>query len=299
MTRSSLSMRAGASAVALTLVAASLATPLATPLAAQYPTRPPAAAAVKPAQFPPFQETVLSNGLRVVLVESHRDPMVAFRLVMPAGKLFEPKGKEGTADMVAGLLTKGAGQRTADQIAEAIEAAGGSLTGFADNDFLSLAGSVLSTNAPLAFQLLGDAIARPTFPEQEVELLRTQTLSALTLEQSQPASIASRVFDAGVYGAHPYGRRATPASVRGLTRADLTAYQAARLKPRGALLVVAGDLTLDQLKALAEQSFAGWTGYPAAAPTFGAPPARARTEIVLVHRPGSVQSNIVVGAAAG
>ncbi|GLC23769.1 insulinase family protein [Roseisolibacter agri] len=288
-------LRAGASVSALTLVAASLATPV----AAQYPTRPPAAAAVKPAQFPPFQEVVLSNGLRVVLVESHRDPMVAFRLVMPAGKLFEAKGKEGTADMVAGLLTKGAGQRTADQIAEAIEAAGGSLTGFADNDFLSLAGSVLSTHAPLAFQLLGDAVARPTFPEQEVELLRTQTLSALTLEQSQPASIASRVFDAGVYGAHPYGRRATPPSVRALTRADLVAYQAARLKPRGALLVVAGDLTLDQLKTLAEQSFAGWTGYPAAAPTFGAPPARARTEIVLVHRPGSVQSNIVVGNLIG
>ncbi len=291
MTRPLSLLRASASAAALLLAAA----PLAGTLSAQQPTRPPAPAPVKPAQFPPFQETVLSNGLRVVLVENHRDPVVAFRLVVPAGKLFDAKGKEGTADMVASLLTKGAGQRSAEQIAEAIEAAGGSLTGFADNDFISLAGSVLASNAPLAFQLLGDAVARPTFPEKEVELVRTQSLSALTLEQSQPASIAARVFDAGLYGDHPYGRRATPQSVRALTRADLAAYQAARLKPRGALLVVAGDISLDQLKALGEQSFAGWTGYPAAAPTFGAPPGRARTEIVLVHRPGSVQSNIVVG----
>ena len=288
MTRPSSLLRASASAAALLVTVAPLAS-------AQQPTRPPAPAAVKPAQFPPFQEAVLANGLRVVLVENHRDPVVAFRLVLPAGKLFDAKGKEGTADVVASLLTKGAGQRTAEQIAEAIEAAGGSLTGSADNDFISLSGSVLASNAPLAFQLLGDAVARPTFPEKEVELVRTQSLSALTLEQSQPASIAARVFDAGLYGDHPYGRRATPQSVRALTRADLAAYQAARLKPRGALLVVAGDLSMAQLKTLADRSFAGWTGDPAPAPTFGAPPSRARSEIVLVHRPGSVQSNIVVG----
>ncbi|MGZ8455664.1 MAG: insulinase family protein [Gemmatirosa sp.] len=292
MTRPSLTSVRGAAA--LLAVAA-----LAPAAGAQYPTRPPAAAAVQPAQFPPFQETVLSNGLRVVLVENHRDPVVAFRLVMPAGKLFDAKGKEGTADVVASLLTKGAGSRTAEQVAEAIESAGGSLVGFSDNDFISLAGSVLSSNAPLAFQLLGDAVARPTFSEKEVELVRTQMLSSLTLQQSQPAAIAARVFDAGLYGNHPYGRRATPQSVRALTRTDLAAYQAARLKPRGALLVVAGDISLDQLKTVAEQSFAGWTGYPAAAPTFGAPPGRARTEIVLVHRPGSVQSNIVVGNLTG
>jgi zinc protease len=266
---------------------------------AQQPSRPPAAAPVKPAAFPPFQEAVLANGLRVVLVENHRDPVVAFRLVVPAGRFYDATGKEGAADMVANLLTKGAGSRTAEQIAESIESAGGSLTGFADNDFLSLAGSVLSNNAPLAFSLLGDAVARPTFPEREVELLRTQTLSSLQLEQAQPAAIASRVFDAGLYGSHPYGRRPTPASVRTLTRADLTAFQAARLKPRGALLVVAGDITLPQLRTLAEQHFASWTGAPAAEPTLATPPQRARTEIVLVHRPGSVQSNIVVGNLTG
>ncbi|MGZ8492066.1 MAG: hypothetical protein ACXWZS_07675, partial [Gemmatirosa sp.] len=76
MTRPSLTSVRGAAA--LLAVAA-----LAPAAGAQYPTRPPAAAAVQPAQFPPFQETVLSNGLRVVLVENHRDPVVAFRLVMP------------------------------------------------------------------------------------------------------------------------------------------------------------------------------------------------------------------------
>ncbi len=275
--------------------AAALIVALAPQARAQYPTTPPPAAAVQPAQLPPFQEAVLANGLRVVLVENHRDPVIAFRLVLPAGRLYEPKGKEGISEIAAGLLTKGAGSRTAEQVAEAIESAGGSLSGSADDDFVSLSGSVLANNAPLAFELLGDAVARPAFPEKEVELLRTQSLSALQLEQSQPGAIAGRVFAAGLYGDHPYGRRPTPETVRAITRADLAAFQAARLKPRGALLVLAGDVTMEQVRALAAQHFAGWTGYPAATPTFGAPPSRARSEIVLVHRPGSVQSNIVVG----
>ena len=278
------------------LTAFGLALAAAAPTArAQYPTQQPAPAPVRPAAFPPFQEATLANGVRVVLVESHRDPVVAFRLAVPAGDAYAPAGKEGLADMAAGLLTKGAGQRSADEVAAAIEGAGGSLAGFSGSDYLSLAGSVLSNNTALAMQLLGDAVARPTFPDREVELARQQTLSGLQLEESQPASIASRAFNRGLYGSHPYGRAATPPSVRGITRADLVAYQQARLRPQGALLVVAGDVTMPQLRALAEQSFAGWTGTPAAAPAPPAPPARTATSFLLVNRPGSVQANVVAG----
>jgi zinc protease len=280
-------------ALAAGLVAAAAAPALAQ--TSTYPTRPPAPAPVRPAAFPPFQEATLSNGVRVVLVENHRDPVIAFRLAVPAGDAYAPAGKEGLADMVAALVTKGAGARSADDVSAAIEGAGGSLGGFSGSDYLSVAGSVLSNNAALAMQLLGDAVARPAFAEREVELARQQTLSGLQLQESQPASVASRAFNRGLYGAHPYGRSATPASVRGITRADLVAYHQARLRPQGALLVVAGDVTMPQLRALAERSFAGWTGAPAAAPAMPAPPSRARPEILLVNRPGSVQANIVVG----
>lgn len=275
---------------------AALGIALAAPNArAQFPTQPPAPTPVRPAAFPPFQEATLANGVRVVLVESHRDPVVAFRLAVPAGDAYAPAGKEGLADMAAALVTKGAGQRSADEVAAAIEGAGGSLSGFSGSDYLSVAGSVLSNNTALAMQLLGDAVARPTFPDREVEIARQQTLSSLQLQESQPASIARRAFDRGLYGDHPYGRTATPASVRGITRADLVAYQQARLRPQGALLVVAGDVTMPQLRALAERSFAGWTGAPAAAPAPPAPPARTATGFLLVNRPGSVQANVVAG----
>ncbi len=291
--------RARRAALAAALLAAAAPALLPAAAAAQYPTTPPPAAPVRPAEFPPFQEATLANGVRVVLVESHRDPVVAFRLTLPAGNAYVPAGKEGLAGMVAQLLTKGAGARSADELATAIESAGGSIGGSAGDDFVSVAGSVLSNNTALAMQLLGDAVARPTFPERELELARQQSLSALQLELSQPAAIARRIFDAAVYGAHPYGRSPTPASVRAITRADLVAYHQARLRPQGALLVVAGDVTMPQLRAVAERSFAGWTGAPAAAPALAAPAAPARTELVLVNRPGSVQANIVAGNLTG
>ena len=264
-------------------------------LHAQYPTQPPPAGPIEPAVFPPFQEARLPNGLQLVVVENHEQPIVSISLSLPAGDAYDAAGKEGLADMVAGLLTKGAGTRTADQIAETIEGVGGSLSASAGRDFLTVDAGVLTPDAPLAFSMLADVVMRPTFPAAEVELARTQALSGLELQLSQPASIASRVFAERLYGAHPYARSATPASVRSLTRDDLVRFQRSRLRPGGALLVVAGDLPFAEARRLATAAFAGWTGAVPAAAAFPAPPARKATEIVLVHRPGSVQSNIVVG----
>ena len=275
------------------LVAAALL--VAPVLHAQVPTKAPAPGPVKPAQIPQFQETTLPNGLRVLLVESHRQPVVSIALMLPAGDAHDPAGKEGLASMVANVLTKGAGARTAEQVAADIEGVGGQIAASNNADFLNVRASVLSGNAPLAFELVGDAVARPTFATKEVELARTQAISGLQLEQSNPAALAQRYFAAQLYGAHPYGRRPNVTSVRGLTTDDLRAFQRTRLVPRGALLVVAGDIALARVRHLATQHFGGWSGTRAAEVARVKPPVRGQTEILLVHRPGSVQSNIVVG----
>jgi zinc protease len=262
---------------------------------AQYPKTPPPAGPLTPAPFPPFREVTLPNGLRILVVESHKQPIVSLSLSFGAGTVHDPAGKEGLAEMVAGLLTKGAGQRTAEQIAETIEGAGGSLSAGAGNDFLTVSASVLTQSLPLAFSLLADVVIRPTFPASEVDLLRTQTLSGLQVALAQPEAIAGNAFRKALYGEHPYARSAKPSSVGAITRDDITAFHRSRLRPGGALLVLAGDVTLSQARRLALQSFQGWLGTPAAAPAARPPVDRTATELVLVHRPGSVQSNILVG----
>lgn len=281
-------------ALAATLAFAALPV-LAGEAAAQFPTRPPAPLPLEPAQFPPFVDSVLTNGLRVIVVQNAKQPVLSLTLAMPAGAVNDPAGKSGVASMAATLLTKGAGERTADELAETIEGVGGSLFSGAGADFLSINTAVLNGDRELAFSLLSDVALRPTFPASEVELLRTQTLSGLALEKSQPSAIAARAFAKALYGDHPYGRREDEGSVRAITRDDLVSFHRTYVKPSAAVLVIAGDIEASEAIQLTEKAFGGWTGRAAAPPVARPAPQRARTAILLVHRPGSVQSNLVVG----
>jgi zinc protease len=263
--------------------------------AQQYPKTPPPPAPLTPVAFPPFHEEVLPNGVRLLVVESRKQPIVSLSLNLAAGSSSDPAGKEGLADMVAGLLTKGAGSRSAEEVAAAIEGAGGSLSSAAGTDFFSVNATVLTPSLPLAFELMSDAVIRPAFNNKELELLRTQTLSGLQVALTQPAEIASRRFRAALYGSHPYARSTSPASARAITRDDLIAFHRDRIRPQGALLVVAGAVSPAEARRLATAAFRQWTGRPVASTTAPAPPTRDRTEIILVHRPGSVQSNILAG----
>jgi zinc protease len=253
-----------------TLVLA-LATLIAAPVSAQYPASPPPAAAISPARFPPFQEALLPNGVRIVLVENHSQPVLSLTLTMPAGGVYDPPGKEGLANLVAQLLTKGAGSRSAEDFAATIEGVGGTGNAGAGRDCVSIEADVLSPQAELAFELVADAVMRPTFPPSELELIQTQTLSALQLELSQPDALASRFFAQHVYGRHPYARRPSEASTRAITREDVVQFQRGRLRPGGALMVLAGDITLARARTLASRAFQGWTGRATPAPAWKVP----------------------------
>jgi zinc protease len=269
-------------------------------LAAQaYPTTPPPPGPVRPLEFPAFRQETLPNGMQLVLIERHDAPVVSVSLALPGGASADPTGKEGLAQLTAQLLGKGAGARTAEQIAAASEGVGGTVSASADADYLAVQADFLAADAPLAFALVADLATRPTLPADELEIIRGSTLSLLQLQGSQPAFLAQKHLAARLYGDHPYARTPSPESVRGITRDDVAAFAAARLRPRGALLVVAGGLTWTRARELAEGAFGGWTGAPAPLPAAAAPaPRTGGPHIVLVHRPGSVQSNILAGNLA-
>src|SRR3989475_12359664 len=260
-----------------------------------FPSRAPAPARLRPVRFPPFREVALPNGMTLLLVENHEQPTLSLSLNFRAGSAYDPPGKEGVAEFGAELLTKGTPPRDAEQIAAAIEGVGGSSGASAGDDFLTASADVLSDHADLAFALLGDVTRRATFPEQEVELARTRYLSALAVEVSQPQNVAARAFQKEIYGRHPYGRNTSRAAYKPIRRNDVVSFAGRQVRPQGALLVVAGDITLARARELAMQAFGGWGGAAPPTPAFPAPPAKRGTDILLVNRPGSVQSNIVIG----
>jgi zinc protease len=260
-----------------------------------FPTRAPAPVRLRPVQFPPFRDVALPNGMTLLLVENHEQPTLSLSLSFRAGTAYDPAGKEGVAALVAELLTKGTPTRTADQIAAAIEGVGGSISASSGDDFLTISTDVLSDHVDLAFSLLGDVTRRATFPEQELELARTRFLSSLEVELSQADNVAARAFQKEIYGRNPYGRNTSVAAYKAITRDDVVGFAARRLRPGGSLLVISGDITLPQARALAAQAFGTWRGAAAPTPAFPAVPIKRGTDILLVNRPGSVQSNIVIG----
>lgn len=293
-----LALGACSSASAPSSAPAPAAAPDTVPAAAAAPAKqpPPPPLEARPIRFPEFTESTLPNGLRIMVVQNDRLPVANVNLLLESGAANDPRGKEGLASLTAELLDNGTARRSARQIAETIEGVGGSLNTGSSRDDLTIAAGVLSDQLPLAFDLVSDVALRPTFPADELETVRRQRLSALQVSLGDAGQIAQRRFDREVYGeSHPYGVAPTPETVRAITRNDLVQFHRAHFTPSNALLVVSGNVTPAQVQELAARYFGSWRGGAAPEPSLAAPAVRERANVVLVHRPGSVQSSIRVG----
>lgn len=256
---------------------------------------PPPPLAARQMTFPAYTETTLPNGLRMLVVPNPSLPVLNATLFVNTGSAADPRDHAGLAGMTADLLTKGTTSRTARQIAERIEGVGGSIGAGADQDDITVTAGALSDQDTLVFSLLADVVQRPAFAAGEIQTVRAQTLSALRTAQGTPGAIAGRTFARNVYGAHPYGTLAEPATVERIDRADLQRFHRAHFTPANAMLVVSGDVTPERARELAMRHFGAWRGGAAPAVAMPAVPQPGAGRIILVHRPGSVQSNVVVG----
>ncbi|MEX1050886.1 MAG: insulinase family protein, partial [Gemmatimonadales bacterium] len=182
-------------------------------------------------------------------------------------------------------------------LATGAKAAREQLDAGAGDDFFTLSSTVLTDHADLALGLAADVLLNATFPAEELELARRRSLSGLRIERSQPGAVAARFFNRELYGDHPYGQAPTETTVQAITREAVQQFAREHLRPQGGWLVVAGAISLNDARALAERHLGTWSGR-APARAYGRPPAPRATDILLVHRPGSQQSNILIGNLA-
>ncbi len=261
----------------------------------------PPPAAPRPFDFPRASSCVLTNGLEVFVVPRTRQPEVTVTLLIPsAGAFFDPPGKAGLASLTAAVLPEGTSRRTAQEIAEAIDFVGGTLTTGAESDTASVTLTVVKKDFLLAMDLLSDVVLHPGFQPQEIERKRRQALSNLEVELADPGYLAQVVAARALYGLHPYGlpEDGTLDSVKAISRDDITEFQKSRYVPRGSFLSIAGDVTPDEAFAAAEKFLGDWVGIapPFTAPEIPAPPAGLR--FILVDKPDSVQTQIRVSRPA-
>jgi zinc protease len=285
------------------IVAALLATVFAAAAAswaAAVPPSPPPPQPLRELRFPPFAERTLGNGLRLIAIERHTEPEVSLRLLLPAGKLYEPNARAGLAAATADLLAEGTAGRSAQQIAAAIDGVGGTLDASAGADFASISVAVTADQLDLALELLADVVLHPSFPAEEVERWRRKSLSTLEFQRASPGYLADVAFQRLVYGAHPYGSPAlgTPESLHGLTRDDVVSFHHAHYLPNGAILAVVGDFRPAEALAAVERAFGGWARGAAPRPPPLALPSYQHRRVVVIDKPDAVQTQIRVGQAA-
>src|SRR5258708_4530025 len=203
---------------------------------AESPPRPLPAREIK---FPQYELQTLPNGLQVVAVLHHEQPVVSMRLLIRAGTAHDPKGKLGLAHLAASLLDQGVGgdsPRTAADMNDAIDFIGGEMGAGAGTDWTMLNVTVMKDSFDTGLRMLSDMSRHPAFAPNEIERQRQQMLSGLQVSLQDPEYVANSVFDRLVYGFHPYGMpdSGTPETIPGITRDDLLAFHRRYFPPNNA-----------------------------------------------------------------
>ena len=258
----------------------------------------PKPATARPLQLAtPVTET-LPNGLTLILNERRGLPIVAANLVLRTGSDANPLDKPGLANFTAAMLDEGTATRNALQIADEVAQLGASLGISSSMDATTLAIRSLSKNFASTVDVLADVTLHPSFPAQEIERQRASRLAALVQQRDNPNQVAAQVTASALYGPkHPYGYAeiGTEAALKSVARADMEAFWKQNFVPNNAALVVAGDISMAELKALAEKSFGGWQKGSPAQPALGAP-ATTPARVVIVDKPGSPQTQLRVAS---
>lgn len=259
----------------------------------------PAAAPAEPLKFPPTQKAELKNGMTLILVEDHSLPLVHAALVVRAGSALDAK-EAGVASLTWDLLDEGAGSLNAAGLATAFADIGTSLGSSSDVEMGSLRVDVLKEHADRALELVALVVQKPSFAQADFDRKRKEHQDALTANRGDPATVAREVLRAEVYGAdHPYGHASegTQASVDKLRQSAVKRFWSDHASPKAAGLVLVGDLTLDEAKALAEKHFGKWKGAGKAPKPPPPPKVRTATKIVVVNFPDAPQTQVRVARA--
>ena len=257
---------------------------------------PPPPSAPKPFAFPKAAKKTLGNGLQVYVIEDHRLPLVSASLQVLAGSAYAPPSKAGLASMTAALLREGTKTRKAQEIAEAVDNAGGSLSTSAGDDTATISITFMKSYAARGFELMSDVLRNPAFEQEEMDRQMRQAQSGLQVQYSSAEYLAPAVAARAILGTHPYAYPGdgTPETLRNIRRDDLLRFYEENYGPQRAWLAIAGDVTAEEGFALAEKHFGQWASK--ARPESPLPPApAAKNQVLVIDMPSAVQTQIVVG----
>ncbi|MEU8566917.1 pitrilysin family protein [Streptomyces pathocidini] len=252
----------------------------------------------KPWAFPAPERATLPNGLTVLRCHRPGQQVVAVEVNLDAPLDAEPQGLDGVATIMARALSEGTDKHSAEDFAAELERCGATLDAHADHPGVRVSLEVPASRLSKALGLLADALRAPAFPDGEVERLVRNRLDEIPHEQANPARRAAKelskeLFPADSRMSRP--RQGTEETVERIDAAAVRAFYEAHVRPATATAVVVGDLTGIDLDALLGDTLGAWTGNTAAPRPVPPVTADDTGRVVIVDRPGAVQTQLLIG----
>jgi zinc protease len=239
----------------------------------------------------------LSNGMQVLLLADRSTPTVTLTGFIRAGTEFDSGAKAGLASLTAENLMNGTKTRDALQLAKALEERGAGLGFSANREGVNVDGNSLAADLPILINTFADVVQNATFPTDQLELTRQQTLTSLKVELDTPSSVARRTFQQTIYPEnHPFHAFPREESVKSITREDLVRFYQEHYRPDTTILTLVGDFDPAKVRSLLETQLASWkdTGNP---PVANYPPVQLPKSVVQLNPvlPGKAQSITLLG----
>lgn len=248
--------------------------------------------------LPEFERVVLDNGVVLLIGEKHDVPLVGLEAIIRGGAIQDPDKLNGLANLLAGTLEKGAGDRDAAAFAEAVDAVGGVLSASAGLESIRISADFMSHDAELLIELLTDMLRRPTLDVDEFGKLRDRSINLIKAAKgSNPGNLLPRYGNAFLFAEHPYGNEigGSEDSLARITHDDLLAFYENHVGGDRLIISVVGDFNAEAMKTRLSAAFGDWRA--AAADEAEVPVAQkvAGRRVLLVDKPGATQTHIWLG----
>jgi len=244
-------------------------------------------------KLPDYQTLTLDNGATVLLMPRKDVPLIAANIAVRGGALADAAGKEGTADLLGEMLSKGAGDRTALQFAQTVDGAGGSIGFGSSREAITANAQFLSKDSALMLSLLADALLRPTMDSAEFDKLRKRAIDGIAnAKDSDPRQLIGLYSGGWLFRDHPYGRSTggDETSLATITLADLQAFRQQQMGGDRLIIAIAGDFDANAVTAQMKQAFGSWPKATGALPQVTAKARESGRRVLLVDKPGATQT---------
>ncbi len=258
----------------------------------------PTAGEPRPWALPAPERATLDNGLTVLRCDRPGQQVVAVEVLLDAPLDAEPEGLDGVATIMARALSEGTDRHSAEEFAAELERCGATLDSMADHPGVRVSLEVPASRLPKALGLLADALRAPAFDSGEVDRLVRNRLDEIPHEMANPArraakQLSAELFPAALRISRP--RQGTQQTVSRIDAAAVRAFYEAHVRPATATAVVVGDLTGLDVDAVLAGTLGAWTGDKAAQRPVPAATADDTGRVVIVDRPGAVQTQLLIG----